>query len=118
MTTIRNAAAVAALTLAASGIAVAASTTAHAATGYDRCPSGYMCLFDLNDGQGAMAWFANGSPDLRGQGFDNRTNSVWNRTGSSFRLYQGYNYTGSSGTTPAGVRSNVFANVYSSLKRV
>lgn len=118
MTSIKNVVAAAAVTLAASGVAVAVSAPAQAATGYDRCPAAHMCLFDEDNGNGAMAWFKTGSPDLRGQSFDNRTNSVWNRTSGSFRLYQGYNYSGDTGTVPVNVKSNVFRNVYSSVKRV
>ncbi|MER5465685.1 peptidase inhibitor family I36 protein [Streptomyces sp. NPDC002668] len=86
--------AAAALALTSLTATQAQAATAAPAAGYDRCPNGYLCIFDGADGTGSMAWFRSGSPDLRGQGMDNRTNSVYNRTGGSWSLYDGYGYSG------------------------
>ncbi|MEV6524633.1 peptidase inhibitor family I36 protein [Longispora sp. NPDC051575] len=70
----------------------AATPAQAAATGYDRCPQGYLCLFSDNDGNGTMAYFKFGSPDLRGQSMDNRASSFANRSGQGFSAYLDYNY--------------------------
>lgn len=62
------------------------------AGGYNRCPNGYLCLFDGFGGQGAMAYFKWGSPNLAAQGFDNRTSSLWSRTSGFWNLYDLPNY--------------------------
>ncbi|GLZ37091.1 peptidase inhibitor family I36 protein [Actinokineospora sp. NBRC 105648] len=80
---------VAGTAVAAVGLAVA---PANAATGWDRCPSGSFCLFANANGQGTIAWFSYGSPNLGGQGIDNAATSFWNRTASAaFTLCDGYN---------------------------
>ncbi|WP_409494752.1 peptidase inhibitor family I36 protein [Amycolatopsis sp. cmx-11-12] len=71
--------------------------SADAATGYDRCHSGHMCLFAEENRQGAMAFFEIGSPDLALQNFDNRTRSWRNRHTSSFCMYVNVNYDNSAG---------------------
>jgi len=94
--------------------------SADAATGYDRCTAGYMCLFAGDDGQGAMALFQVGSPDLSLQNFDDRTRSWNNRNSSSFCMYVNKNYDNSAGagTFHPGTRGNVAEfNRYSSLRR-
>ncbi len=94
---------------------------AEAATGYDRCPPGHMCLFDLWDGQGAMAYFKSGSPDLALQNFDDRAQSQRNNNSSSFCAYVNkyYDNSGTSGTYPPGTSGNFNTNVnaYSSLRK-
>ncbi|WP_433479186.1 peptidase inhibitor family I36 protein [Spirillospora sp. CA-142024] len=108
------------LVLAAGAAVVCASSaitasTAHAATGWDRCPSGYFCIFDGHDGTGKMAYFQWGSPNLAGQGMDNMTSSYWNRTSRWWTAWDAYNYAGHFVfTSQAGGRSNIpvdwFAN--------
>ncbi|WP_414941183.1 peptidase inhibitor family I36 protein [Amycolatopsis sp. cmx-11-51] len=107
-------------------VAIALSTvvvnvpSADAATGYDRCLPDRMCLFAEEDGQGAMAYFQIGSPDLALQDFDNRTRSWRNRHTSAFCMYVNINYDNSAGagTFQAGTRGNVSEiNKYSSLRR-
>lgn len=61
--------------------------TANAATGWNRCPAEHLCLFDGANGTGGMAWFKTGSPNLAGQGMDNKTSSVWNRSPNWFDAY-------------------------------
>ncbi|MBB5434518.1 peptidase inhibitor family I36 protein [Nocardiopsis composta] len=81
------------------GTAVAAP--AQAATGWDRCPHGYACLFSQPDGQGTIGIFKYGSPDLRQQGLDDNVRSVWNRAGATLALFSGYNHIGLTTTFPA-----------------
>ncbi|MFW5416012.1 peptidase inhibitor family I36 protein [Nocardiopsis sp. CNT-189] len=73
------------------GTAVAAP--AQAATGYDRCPHGYFCLFSGYGGSGKIGIFKYGSSDLRLQGLDNDVHSLWNRSGRRIEGWAGYNYT-------------------------
>ncbi|WP_017592000.1 peptidase inhibitor family I36 protein [Nocardiopsis potens] len=72
------------------GTAVAAP--AQAATGYDRCPHGYFCLFSGYGGTGKIGIFKYGSSDLRLQGLDNNVHSVWNRSARPIEGWAGYNY--------------------------
>ncbi|WP_420157633.1 peptidase inhibitor family I36 protein [Nocardiopsis sp. CNT-189] len=81
------------------GTAVAAP--AQAATGWDRCPHGYACLFSQPHGQGTIGIFKYGSPDLRQQGLGENVRSVWNRAGATLYLYRGYNYIGTTTNFPA-----------------
>ncbi|MGP3979350.1 peptidase inhibitor family I36 protein [Streptomyces sp. 8N114] len=93
--------AVAAGILATAGL-TAMAPSAQAATGWDRCPHGSMCTFSENNGQGSIAIFQFGSPDLRQQGMDNHVGSFWNRSGKWMKLWDGYNYTGDNlGSAPA-----------------
>lgn len=62
-----------------------------AAGGYERCPNGYVCLFDGANGTGKMAYFQSGSQNLGLNGMDNMTSSWWNRSGRTFNGYDGYN---------------------------
>jgi hypothetical protein len=107
-------------TIAFSVFAVAPGA-AQAATGYDRCPQGYMCLFDGWDGTGVMAYFQTGSPDLALQNFDNRAQSQRNNNSSNFCAYVNKNYDNSSGsgTYQPGTTGNFLGNVnaYSSLRK-
>ncbi|WP_433157950.1 peptidase inhibitor family I36 protein [Kribbella sp. CA-247076] len=70
------------------------SGVTHAAGGYERCPAGYLCIFEWRDGTGPMAYFKSGSPDLRQQGMNDSVSSIWNRTDCFWSLYEGLNYTG------------------------
>ncbi|WP_241484968.1 peptidase inhibitor family I36 protein [Nocardiopsis potens] len=81
------------------GTAVAAP--AQAATGWDRCPHGYACLFSQPHGQGTIGIFKLGSTDLRKQGLGGNVRSVWNRAGATLALFSGYNYIGITTTFPA-----------------
>lgn len=77
------------------------------ATGWDRCPSGYFCIFDGYNGTGAMAWFKYGSPDLRGQSMDNRASSYWNRSSNrAWSLHDNYNYFGQCFNVSGNLRGN------------
>ncbi|GAB3444972.1 hypothetical protein GCM10027570_14750 [Streptomonospora sediminis] len=69
-----------------------AAAPASAATGFDRCPHGYFCLFSQEFGQGTMAYFSWGSPDLAAQGLPNGYSSAWNRSGNIVHGYAGLNY--------------------------
>ncbi|ADB34148.1 hypothetical protein Kfla_5132 [Kribbella flavida DSM 17836] len=74
--------------------AVADSGVTRAAGGYERCPDGYICLFQWRNGTGPMAWFKYQSPDLRQQGMNDTVSSVWNRTPCQWVMFEGLNYTG------------------------
>uniref|UniRef100_UPI003F491418 peptidase inhibitor family I36 protein n=1 Tax=Actinomadura sp. CA-154981 TaxID=3240037 RepID=UPI003F491418 len=84
--------AAASATVFASGALTA--TTAQAATGWNRCPAGYFCVFDGHNGTGLMAYFQWGSPNLADQGMNNKTSSFWNRTNRWWVGRDGYNYSG------------------------
>ncbi|MBB5959068.1 hypothetical protein FHS29_005688 [Saccharothrix tamanrassetensis] len=116
MSTVKNALVAAAVVVAAVGFGTG---TAQAATGYDRCPAGNICLFDLPNGQGAMAWFKIGSPNLAGQSMDNRADSLWNRNASAFCLYLEHDYVNQGGVFQPGARGDQLlnSNAYSSLRK-
>jgi hypothetical protein len=66
--------------IAAIGLLAGSAVTATAAPqGYDRCPSGKLCLFDGADGTGAMAAYSGSQPTLGS--WDNKASSMMNRTG-------------------------------------
>ncbi|WP_157183063.1 peptidase inhibitor family I36 protein [Sciscionella marina] len=88
-----------------------------AAGGWNRCPAGNTCLFSAPNGQGAMAWFRSGSPNLAAQHFDNRTHATWKRAPGNWQFwtepkYQGFNY------LIPGPPTNLLADNMSSLKCV
>src|SRR4051794_325061 len=64
-------------------LGVATSSPASAATGWDRCPRGYMCVFENANGGGHYAYFAAGASNLAnpigGFVFNDKISSVWNR---------------------------------------
>jgi Peptidase inhibitor family I36/FG-GAP-like repeat len=64
---------------AALGLLAGSVAAAHAATGFDRCAKGRFCIFDGADGSGAMASYS--TPQARLGAWDNRAESVYNRTG-------------------------------------
>ncbi|SFF77764.1 Repeat domain-containing protein [Actinacidiphila alni] len=66
-------------TAVALGTVAAGIIPAQAATGYDRCPQGAVCLFDQPGGQGAMTSFT--SPQSALGAWDDKASSVYNRTG-------------------------------------
>ncbi|QLY31002.1 peptidase inhibitor family I36 protein [Nocardia huaxiensis] len=73
---------------------LAGSTPAQAATGYERCPTGWICLFDRPDGEGTMKKFAIGSANLAEWGAEDFTRSLYNRTGAEVSLFTDRNYKG------------------------
>ncbi|MEU8527258.1 peptidase inhibitor family I36 protein [Streptomyces sp. NPDC048629] len=80
----------------AAALLLATATAADSATaaprGYDRCPSGHFCLFSEYDGNGAIATFRFGSPNLADQNFDDLAMSYANNTDSVWCTYGDYNY--------------------------
>lgn len=97
---------------AATTLAFAATTVnAQAATGYDRCPSGYFCIFSGLDGQGTIAYFQYGSNNLAQQGIDNAASSTWNRHAQAFALCDGYNKVGQLWDVFQGAKTNLAASV-------
>jgi hypothetical protein len=89
------------------------------AAGWARCPHGYFCIFDGFNGTGSMAWFQFGSPDLRGQGMNNRTSSFWNRQDTNWSLYDGFSYHGQCFSVFGSRRGNLstWNNRVGSLRR-
>ncbi|MFD3947052.1 peptidase inhibitor family I36 protein [Streptomyces sp. NPDC058579] len=76
----------------AAALVFATGSAAAAPSGYDRCPSGHFCLFSEYDGNGAIASFRLGSPNLAQQGFDDLAASYANHTDSVWCTYGDYNY--------------------------
>lgn len=62
--------------------------------------SGWFCVWSGTGGQGTMAQFKIGTPDLGDFGLDNQVSSLWNRTGALWCTYLHTNYSG--GTWPVG----------------
>jgi hypothetical protein len=67
--------------VAALGLLAASAVPVRAAAppGYERCPKGRLCLFDGDYGTGAMAVYSSAQATLGA--WDNKANSVYNRTG-------------------------------------
>ncbi|MGA8114424.1 MAG: peptidase inhibitor family I36 protein [Actinocatenispora sp.] len=103
----------------ASAVGLAIASPAQAASGYDRCPDNYYCMFSGLDGSGDMVTFQSSNPDLRTVNMDKRARSDWNRTGSSVWLNSDYNYAGCDALTSAGSQGNLFSsfqNYFSSVR--
>ncbi|MFF7198775.1 FG-GAP-like repeat-containing protein [Streptomyces sp. NPDC008079] len=66
-------------TAVALGLVAGGVAPAQAATGYDRCPQGALCLFDQPGGQGTMTSYTAAQPTLGA--WDDKASSVYNRTG-------------------------------------
>jgi len=76
---------------AALGLIATSVAPAQAATGYARCASGRFCVFDGQDGQGAMASYTTPQADLGT--WRTKASSVYNHTGYKyFCLYSRTNY--------------------------
>jgi Peptidase inhibitor family I36 len=79
-------------------LAAAAASPASAATGYARCPDLRMCVFTGPDGTGAIAYFATGDGNLGDSsgpvGMNNNIESIWNRSGHTWELYDGVGFSG------------------------
>lgn len=77
---------------------VATAPSASAATGYARCPDFRMCVFTGTNGSGVIAWFSTGDADLGDSvgpvGMNNNIESIWNRSGHDWALFDGAGYTG------------------------
>ncbi|WTX00792.1 peptidase inhibitor family I36 protein (plasmid) [Streptomycetaceae bacterium NBC_01309] len=84
------------------------ASPAQAATGFDRCPEGRFCLFSQLNGQGTIAYFQWGAPDLRPYGVDGHAYSVWNRANRYFNVYSGYNYAPLTSNSEPGDKSNIW----------
>ena len=82
----------------AAAMIVAAASPAAAATGYNRCPNLKMCVFTGPNGTGAIAYFSTGDANLGDSvgpvGMNNNIESIWNRSGHTFELFDGAGYTG------------------------
>ncbi|WP_316575891.1 MULTISPECIES: peptidase inhibitor family I36 protein [Nocardia] len=76
-------------------------------TGYDRCPTGYLCLFTGSEGTGKMSLFKIGSPDLAGQHIESAARSVYNRTGKTATLFAARDNTGESYTVAKSAQGDL-----------
>jgi hypothetical protein len=89
---------------------VAAAPPASAATGYDRCPNFRMCVFTGPNGSGAIAYFLNSDGNLGDSsgpvGMNNNIESIWNRSGHTWVLFDGVGYTGTMWTSRPYVGGN------------
>ncbi|MEV6977734.1 peptidase inhibitor family I36 protein [Kitasatospora sp. NPDC093806] len=83
-------------------VALPVTVPAHAATGYDRCPVGFYCLFSGLDGTGDIVRLNRSAPDLAALGMDDRAESDWNRTGSTIHLWSDRDYSGCTAVTSTG----------------
>lgn len=81
---------------------------------YDQCPANRFCMWTGLNGTGSLAVFASGAAQLPA-GVDNNGESVRNRTGGQWCLYDGRNYTnllvvvvpGTAGNLPLSTRNRV-----------
>lgn len=89
---------------------------ARAADGFDRCPSGHLCLFSERDGNGTIGSFRSGAPDLAPYGVLNPL-AAWNRTNRKFCLYTYPNYVQLADTVDPGYRGGLNGEIaYSSVR--
>lgn len=110
---------------AVAAVAALGVVPAQAATGYDRCPSNRMCVFTGTNGTGAIGIFANGDGDLADstgpRGLNNNIESVWNRRGSHWALWNDKGYGGNHTLVAPRAKGNIpvaYRNIASSLKDV
>ncbi|RJQ81014.1 hypothetical protein D5S17_06290 [Pseudonocardiaceae bacterium YIM PH 21723] len=80
-----------ALTAAAALAGAAPAAQAGAQDGFGRCPGGHMCLWNQMSGNGTMATFKSGAPDLGKFGVAH-IGSFWNRGSRNFCIYKQTNY--------------------------
>lgn len=76
-------------------------------TGYDRCPTGWTCLFTGSEGTGKMSLFTIGSPDLSKQHIDAATISVFNRAEKIATLYAAHDYHGDTYTVAKSAKGDL-----------
>ncbi|MFE9700535.1 peptidase inhibitor family I36 protein [Streptomyces sp. NPDC006270] len=97
---------------AAAGLAVSAALTSPAAAApaaqaapttagtdasilaYADCPVGWFCVWEHAGGQGRMARFQTGTPNLGDFNLNDQVSSAWNRTGRTWCTYTDINYEG------------------------
>ncbi|MEV6214180.1 peptidase inhibitor family I36 protein [Nocardia sp. NPDC051833] len=79
-------------------------------TGYDRCPTGYLCLFTGSEGTGKMSLFKIGSPDLAGQHIDSAALSVYNRAGKTATLFAARDNKGDTYTVATSAKGDLPAD--------
>jgi hypothetical protein len=103
-----------AVTAAAGSIVALGTIPAQAATGYARCPANRFCVFTGTNGSGVMAYFNDaGDPNLADssgpRGMNNNIESIWNRRGSEWGLYNDANYRGGLTLILTGAKGNIEA---------
>jgi hypothetical protein len=113
-----------AVVLAVGTLTAAVAPSAEAATGWDRCPRYYFCVFSDTDGRGVMARFQRADANLADgfgpQGMNDNIESSWNRTGDYFLLYRDAYYAGGVTGAPPHDRFDTYGstnNTRSSIKR-
>ncbi|MGN9840084.1 peptidase inhibitor family I36 protein [Nonomuraea sp. H19] len=92
------------------------TTPARAADGFGRCPNDHLCLFSERDGNGTIAAFRSGAPDLEPFGVLNPL-AAWNRTSRTFCLYTYPNYVQLADTIAPGYQGGLNGEIaYSSTR--
>jgi hypothetical protein len=93
-----------------------------AATGYNRCPANRMCVFSGVNGTGTIGYFTAGDANLGDatgpRGLNNTIESVWDRRGDEWCLYNDAGYRGGITLVYSGAKTNIAAayrNITSSL---
>ncbi|MEQ4725171.1 peptidase inhibitor family I36 protein [Nonomuraea sp. B19D2] len=89
--------------------AVSSVDSTHRATGYDRCPDGYYCMFSGLNGSGDVAVIEEAIPDLALLNMERRAKSDWNRTKHVVYLYTESNYDGFVTTTGPDSKGNFYS---------
>lgn len=107
-------------------VAAQATSTAVApsVTGWDRCPSGRMCVFTGLHGTGTIGIFRSGDANLGDSngpsGLNNNIESVWDRNGEEWCLFNDPGYEGGITLVKDGAKGNInpprYRNITSSLK--
>lgn len=101
---------------------VALAAPAQAATGYDRCPSGRLCLFTGTGGTGTMATYLAGDANMADStgptGMNNNVESVWNRTSMYFMVWDGRYYTGDYWTITPGTKGTLLSSIRNRISSV
>jgi hypothetical protein len=90
-------------------------------TALAQCRAGTFCTWQNAGFEGRFEAFTRRDPNLTRRGYDNKITSVWNRTGSSWGLYEHDKYCGYNRSYPPGFRGYVGAdmnNLASSVKNV
>jgi hypothetical protein len=89
-----------------------------------QCPAGHFCIWEDRNYQGHFARFTIGSDNLArpigGFVFNNKASSLWNRTGTVWCTYDGFEYSGavrSWSNNAASPRLNSWGDRISSLRK-
>jgi hypothetical protein len=113
------------LASAVASVVALGTVPAQAATGWARCPANRFCVFSGVNGTGVIAYYtasdANLADSVGPKGMNNNIESVWNRRGSEWGLYNDANYKGGLTLVLVGSKSNIVAkyrNLASSVQDI